>query len=231
MAKRKVKQKYTKNQQQFIREQKRIQNFIRRKEREGFSFEPNLVPTLPKRVTKKAIQEIKSITPNVLYSRAEYIFDTGEFVSAREALRMRRSQAQRESRLKKQWSYENAGFLYATDNAEFMDTDLLIIKRFQTRIHTFFPLGERAKRGATVIEDWLLRLVRDNGEHAVAMMLLQADNNGVILTFDIVYNHEKIAKFLSDMMTYLYGQGDIYAEEILEIYEAYEYTEDWESIV
>lgn len=78
-----VKKKKTENQKAFQKERKRLQQVIRRGEKQGYIFPEDIVPPLPKRVTKKALEKIKRIKPSDLYSTAEYLDkDTGEIVPA-----------------------------------------------------------------------------------------------------------------------------------------------------
>ena len=65
--------KLTPNQQEWNRQVNRINNFIRNAQKRGFRFDDSLIPTKPKVITKKRLQEIKSITPQKLYREATYI--------------------------------------------------------------------------------------------------------------------------------------------------------------
>ena len=48
-----IKKKKTANQKAFQKERKRLQQAIRRGEKQGYIFPEDIVPSLPKRVTKK----------------------------------------------------------------------------------------------------------------------------------------------------------------------------------
>jgi hypothetical protein len=56
------KKKLTTNQQAFKKEQQRLKRAQKRLEKKGYYFTENLIPDMPKRVTTKALEEIKSIT-------------------------------------------------------------------------------------------------------------------------------------------------------------------------
>ena len=75
----------TKNQLEFKKQQNRLKRAIKRLEKQGyfdFDFE---IPTLPKRVTKKRIEEIKSIKPKHILKNAQHVdFETGWVRSAEE---------------------------------------------------------------------------------------------------------------------------------------------------
>lgn len=86
--------KLTPMQVEYKKQQTRIKNFIRRAEKRGYKFEDNLIPEMPKRVTKKALQEIKDINQYKLYKHATYEYEvSGEVVPAREHIKLARSMA------------------------------------------------------------------------------------------------------------------------------------------
>lgn len=68
----------TKNQLEFKKQQRRLKRAIKRLEKQGyfdFDFE---IPTQPKRVTKKRIEEIKAIKPKHILKNALHVdFETG----------------------------------------------------------------------------------------------------------------------------------------------------------
>lgn len=80
MAKRK---KQTENQKAFQKERKRLLQAVRRAEKQGYIFPEDVVPKLPKRVTKKQLEKIQKTKPKELYKLAEFVyFETGEIVPA-----------------------------------------------------------------------------------------------------------------------------------------------------
>lgn len=80
MAKRK---KRTENQKAFQKERRRLLQAVRRAEKQGYIFPEDIVPELPKRVTKKQLEKIQKIKPKQLYKKAEFVYqETGEIVPA-----------------------------------------------------------------------------------------------------------------------------------------------------
>lgn len=80
MAKRK---KRTENQKAYQKERRRLLQTIRRAEKQGYIFPEDIVPELPKRVTKKRLENIQKIKPKQLYKKAEFVYqETGEIVPA-----------------------------------------------------------------------------------------------------------------------------------------------------
>lgn len=80
MAKRK---KQTENQKAYQKERKRLLQAVRRAEKQGYIFPKDIVPELPKRVTKKQLENIQKIKPKQLYKKAVFVYqETGEIVPA-----------------------------------------------------------------------------------------------------------------------------------------------------
>ena len=80
MAKRK---KRTEKQKAFQKERRRLLQTVNRAKKQGYIFPENIVPSLPKRVTKKSLQRIQNLKSQDLYKKAQYLYEeTGEIVSA-----------------------------------------------------------------------------------------------------------------------------------------------------
>ena len=80
MAKRK---KQTENQKAYQKERRRLLQTVRRLEKQGYIFPEDIVPELPKRVTKKQLENIQKTKPKQLYKKAEFVYqETGEVVPA-----------------------------------------------------------------------------------------------------------------------------------------------------
>jgi hypothetical protein len=80
MAKRK---KQTENQKAFQKERRRLLQAVRSGEKQGYIFPEDVVPELPKRVTKKQLEKIQKTKSKQLYKKAEFVYqETGEVVPA-----------------------------------------------------------------------------------------------------------------------------------------------------
>lgn len=78
-------------QKEYQKERRRLLRAVKRGEQEGFIFPEDVVPSLPKRVSKKRLQEIRSIKPKHLYEKAQWLDkETGELVDAKSALEVKR---------------------------------------------------------------------------------------------------------------------------------------------
>lgn len=80
MAKRR---KLTENQKAYQKERRRLLQAVRAAEKQGYIFPEDIVPKLPKRVTKKQLEKIQKTTPKQLYKKAKFVYqETGEKVPA-----------------------------------------------------------------------------------------------------------------------------------------------------
>lgn len=80
MAKR---NKQTESQKAYQKERRRLLQAVRRAEKQGYIFPEDIVPELPKRVTKKQLEKIQKTKPKQLYKKAEFVYqETGKVVPA-----------------------------------------------------------------------------------------------------------------------------------------------------
>lgn len=82
--------------QQYDRNRKRIINFIRRAESRGFYFEENVLPPIPKRITKQSVQRLEKLNPEALYKKSFWVdLETGETMSGPRRAEQERSERSR----------------------------------------------------------------------------------------------------------------------------------------
>lgn len=78
-----AKKRRTQNQKAFQKERRRLLQSVNMAKKQGYIFPENIVPSIPKRVTKKSLQRIQVIKPKDLYKKAQYLYEeTGEIVPA-----------------------------------------------------------------------------------------------------------------------------------------------------
>lgn len=232
-----AKRKRTQTEIEYSKQRKRIQSFIRKHEKEGFYFEENILPAIPKKITKSSVSRLKKITPQKLYSKAVYAGEAsyGEVVSSYKGRQLRKQEAKKKrekrQRLKKQ--------RIKTPHPKRLKDKVSTDKSFYTRTVLsgwYATLENYSKSPAySVLRMWMNKLIRDNGEDAVARMLEQAASNGNILVWSVAYKTEEAIEYMGNVMKYLQDQGDIYQDEMEEniqywkdLGEAIESEEDWE---
>lgn len=129
------KNKLTKNQIAFKKQITRIKNFIRRATKRGYEFNDNVIPTMPKRVTKKSIEKIKNIKPKDLYSKASYLDkSTGEIVSGSTARKIERNLSTQKA---KETRKNNNNKRHSNNNKNYITYETVIMKNFYEYIKSF----------------------------------------------------------------------------------------------
>lgn len=68
--------------QEYMKERKRIRQAISLQKKSGYIVPENLLPDIPKRITKASINRLKKITPKTIRSKSELVdFTTGEIIT------------------------------------------------------------------------------------------------------------------------------------------------------
>ena len=130
-----MKNKLTKNQIAFKKQITRIKNFIRRATKRGYEFSDNVIPTMPKRVTKKSIEKIKNIKPKDLYSKASYLDkSTGEIVSGSTGRKIERNLSSQKA---KETRKNNNNKRHSNNNKNYITYETVIMKNFYDYIKSF----------------------------------------------------------------------------------------------
>ena len=130
-----MKNKLTKNQIAFKKQITRIKNFIRRATKRGYEFSDNVIPTMPKRVTKKSIEKIKNIKPKDLYSKASYLDkSTGEIVSGSTGRKIERNLSSQKA---KETRKNNTNKRHSNNNKNYITYETVIMKNFYEYIKSF----------------------------------------------------------------------------------------------
>lgn len=93
MAKKKLNKRQKANRESYIKQEKRIKQFIKRAEKRGYRFSYKL-PDRPDKITKKEIKKLEKITPKKLYENATGLDpNTGKVVSGTQLRKIERSLA------------------------------------------------------------------------------------------------------------------------------------------
>lgn len=96
MAKKKLQKSET--QIQYEKQLKRIKQFIRRAEKRGYYFPEDIIPKKLKRPTKKSVEKLSKITPELLYKKSQYVIkETGELISGVEGRKAERKEASKKA--------------------------------------------------------------------------------------------------------------------------------------
>lgn len=247
-----AKRKRTQTEIEYSKQRKRIQSFIRKHEKEGFYFEENILPAIPKKITKASVSRLKKITPQKLYSKAVYAGEAsyGEVVSSYKGRQLRKQEAKAKRERRKQLkkarintpSVKNIGTKKsrkAGSRKNNISTDHSFYAR--TVLSGWYGLLESYSNGAAypLLRRWMNKLIRDNGEEVIARMLEDAANNGYILVWPVAYRISEAIEYMGNVIKYIQDYGhlymDLYVDDMEEniqywkdLGEASESDEDWE---
>ena len=196
--------RFTPMQEAFRKEQKRLLRAIQREYRKtGVELDRDLIPQMPNRVTKKALQDIKNIKPRDLRKESQFVdYETGEILDYSQA--------------KDKWQNEQQIAVPYT-----LNVDDAIIANFMGSLSKYNIDFQNKMR------TWLNGLIneypngREAGKSAVAQMLHEGAENGVVVTYRIAYSDEMLSEFMADMLDYLPSdvrtKADIMEEMMREI--------------
>ena len=65
--------KLSQTQKEYRKQRRRVQQTLRRLKKIGYIFDENVLPKIPKKVTKASVQRLAKITPEKLREKSEYI--------------------------------------------------------------------------------------------------------------------------------------------------------------
>lgn len=239
MAKKKVKVNET--ALEYRKQRKRVQNFIRRNEKRGFVFSENVLPGIPKKITKASVRRLAKLTPEELYKKSKYVSpETGEVLKQEEARKMFRKKsakkAQETRKRKKDQSYKKSQSQNKKDNRYNLNTDSSFFAR--TVIYIWkAELNKFAEGGLhDLLLAWMNSLIFENGEENTAKMIQTAQEDGIFLTWEVVYKESEAYRYMASLIDYMPQQGVMYKEEQLDKLEymkrldsSLEENESWES--
>ena len=223
---------------EYSKQRKRIQSFIRKHEKEGFHFEEGLLPSIPKKITKASVSRLKKLTAEKLYSKAVYASEEtyGEIVSVYKGKQLRKQKAKRKRERKRKLKQQHVGTSKVTSiHKDNISKDKSFYVR--TVLSGWYASLENYQKASAyhVLRRWMNQLIIDNGEEAVAKMLEDAANHGLILVWEVAYKLESALEYMGAVMRYLQDQGDLYFDSMEEniqywkdLGEAIEEDEDWE---
>lgn len=181
--------KLTPMQSAYKKEMQRLQRAIRREyKKTGIELDKDLIPEMPKRVTQKQLQKIKSIKPKDLRKETKFVdYESGKPLTYEEALE--------KIKINQRVDTPNKIFFIKNTISGYFNSIEKWNNTFQSIMH-----------------NWIDKLIQQHGEEEVAIMLWTGISEGLIVTKEIVYEEDKRQAYMSDMMSYLGMPKEIRAE-------------------
>lgn len=214
---------------QYTKNRNRIMRYIRSQRKKGIIIDFDIKTETQLR--KEGIEgqklsaltrELKKIKPKQLKELkiAEFDIETGEIIS--------------------DYSSEKEGIY--TDNTNYIqqiEAEYVSDNEWYNNIVISSWLGTVNEMeygiGAMILRKWFDKLISDNGKENVVQMLVDGQANGLILDYATIYNADVARNYISEMISYLPDQGNIYKEDMEEyindamlLNEYMEENENWE---
>lgn len=128
--------------EQYLQERRRIQRFIRSATKRGYIIPENILPDIPKRVTRASVSRLKKITPEKIYSKSEYVSrETGEIKTGKAGRAEERKVASRKAaetrRRKEETSRNKKEFIPRASD--------IILTNLRETLASFVPSGQMSR--------------------------------------------------------------------------------------
>lgn len=222
----KKKRKLSQTRIEYNKQRKRIQSFLSKARKQGYIFEENIVPEIPKRITKASVSRLAKLTSKELYKQAVYVSrETGEIQTPEEhkkEVRKLAKEKEKDTKAKKRRAKKKQDYLKPKTPTKERKKKVSRDTSFYTRavIETFLYTLETCRNGKAYgqLLRWFNRLRNDNGDDDVAEMLTKAAENGYEISWSVVYNVEKADDFVHGVIQFLSEQGDFYRDEMDEFW-------------
>ena len=200
----------SKLQEEYKRVRRNLLQKVRRAEKRGYIFESEVVPKIPKKITKGSINRLQKISSK-LYQKAEFLdVETGEILTSKEGRKLEKQRSRRKAQERKRKAY-----------TRFPSEAEIVISNFRSDVVTRFP-----ESAEPILSSWLNSVIQEHGENAVAQMLQNAQNSGIVIDAKVAYNEELLLGAIADMLDFL---PDIESLDKAYILDQLEIDEDWEN--
>lgn len=200
----------TKNQKQYLKELRRLKRGLYRYTKYGIQPTQIITEELPKRVTKKALQNLQKLKPLDIVKTFDFVApDTGEVIKYNQLRQL----------------YNKTIFtdLVPTPKEPRMQApsfSKVVISNFKAQLTDYPAMAQ------PLLLDWLEKIRGEYGDDAVAQMLEQGAQDGNIVNYQIAYNMDLLMNYISAMLDYLPEMGELTKQSFMD---AFESGEDWES--
>lgn len=224
----------------YKKQRRRIQRAINRMEKGGYILPENVLPPIPKRITRASVRRLEKITSDVLYKKSRYVdIETGEILSGIVARDRKRSEAAKKAaetrRNRKYRPLEQDIDPIRTDKVEH-DTqhdeshvpydelprqEDIIITNFIETIELFPEFA------ASLLRKWLNGLISDYSRREVAEMLERAAADGIGVDYTVAYRLDLLIDRIAEIQDYLPGASRANLNDIIDHLDEWEEWEDY----
>ena len=226
---------------EYMKQRRRMQRAISRMTKGGYILPENVLPPIPKRITRASVRRLEKITSDVLYKKSRYVdVETGEIISGIVARDRKRSEAaKRAAETRRNRKYRpleqdigsmrpdkaESGTTYVEPNDPYVELprqEDIIITNFIETIELFPEVAE------PLLRKWLNDLLRDYSRRDVAEMLERAAADGIGVDYTVAYRVDLLIDRIAEIQDYL---PDASRGNLNDIIEHLEEWEDWEDYI
>ena len=212
-------------QKAYRKERQRIQRQILRMERRAYDV-PELLPEIPKRITKASVNKLKKITTEYLYSKSRYIdVETGEILTGKEGRKQERKESARRSaqtrRERKESEQREQARTQPTPVTDYVDFTSQVFTVFQMEMTQIYGRNEKLFNYITA---WFDKSLARYGAEDFAEALEQSKSEGMWPGWEGVSDTEILVGKLTGILELIGGSAGG-REEIIESLEG---AEDWD---
>lgn len=192
--------KGSKLKQEYNKQRRRIKKYIQEKELIGYYIPDDILPAIPKKITKNSITRLKKITSDVIL-RKSTAYDplTGEEINAwkrRNIDRKIRIEATKERKKRKK------------------DEAIAPLKWSEYILQNYIHIiSNHAKILAPLVMPWINGMIATYGKDRTAKMIAKGYENGQVIDYELAYSEQKIMQHIADMQNYM---EDILNDESLD---------------
>lgn len=245
MAKRSTKPKKESLQNQYKYQVKRLNQAMQRIEKRGFvvDFE---IPDRPKKLTRKYIEKLQNITTHDIYNESQFVLPSGEFVSGYLAnTKKKKEQLLEDYEYSQEVEEGDSGYTYDPIYDVHYNTEQEEMEYYNIspddlpngaditistyKYHIDSVITSSSSNLAQAVRSWVNNMIDMYGKVRTATMLERAMNEGHLLTFEIVYNATKVARYMTEMLNYMPALGPMERDQIESYIEDIAYFVDYEN--
>ena len=195
-------------EEEYYKQRKRIQAFLRNAKKRGYIFPDNILPTIPQKITEASVRRLERYTPKYLYGKSVGFYRVGKILTAGQGRYIERKKAAKKAsvtiRVKKQKAgkaKEVRDKYYEREKTHTSDStgspavfSYNVLQEVREKIANWTPLAhwsyffiEVKKHDKQSLEDILVAAIEQYGEETVASRLEQQALLVTHLTDEILY--------------------------------------------
>lgn len=212
--KRTSKGKVSQTKKEYRKERQRIQRQINRMINRGYIVPENLLPPVPKTITKASVRRLAKIDTKTIYRKSQYLnLESGELLTGEQGRKFERSESARraaQTRRERKQPTPPTAIPSITD---------IIIGNYFAQLNSFrnAPLVQN-------LETWFNKILSEYGREETSKMLSDGIEAGYIINWEVLYNSDSFNTYITGMLEYLPSMGVFGTDKF---FDELEQSEEW----